>query len=128
MTDKSLPASPSAGRPVVSANPRRSLKASIAAGLTAGMVAIASPAVSHIPEHCVPELVAMIEAVAAKEQYKDTVGTIVELRAAEELLAASKAEILDQMSGVAEWTAKLVEIDDRAHMEAAAFSRCIAGG
>ncbi len=92
------------------------------------MVAIASPAVSHVPEHCMSELVAMIEAVAAKEQHKDTVGTIVEINKAEELLAASKAEILDQMSGIAEWTAKLMEIDNRAYMEASAFSRCVAGG
>ena len=92
------------------------------------MVVIATPAVSHVPEHCMARLAAMVEAVAAKEQHKETVGTIVRVKTAKELRAAPKAEILEDLSSVAEWTAKLMEIDNRAYAESAAFSRCIAGG
>ena len=62
----------------------------------------------------------MVEAVAAKEQHKETVGTIVRVKTAKELRAAPKAEILEDLSSVAEWTAKLMEIDNRAYAESAA--------
>ena len=100
----------------------------MAAVLTAGMVAIAAPAVSHVPERCMPRLVAMVGAETAKNQHKDTVGTIVRLKTAEELRAASKAEILDELSSVADWAAKLMDLDDKAYMEADAYSRCMSDG
>lgn len=127
MANKLPSAGLSAGCPRVSTGPGRTLKAVVAAGLTAGMVAIAAPAVSHVPERCMPRLVAMIGAETAANQYRDTAKTVVRIKTAEKLTAASKAEILDQMTGVAEWTVKLMELDNKAYLEVAAFSRCMDG-
>ena len=115
----------SAGNPRASKGPGRTLKAVVAAGLTAGMVAIAAPAVSHVPERCMPGLVAMVLTEMAKDRHKRTVGAAIRLNTMEEFETASKAEILEQLASVAGWAAKLKDLDNKAYVEVDAFYRCM---
>ncbi len=97
------------------------------AALTAAMATLATPAVSHVPKDCMPRLAAMAGAVLARNEHQETAGTVIRFKTAEDYQAASKAGILDNLTYLAEWTARLMELDDRARAAADAFSRCVAG-
>ena len=89
------------------------------------MVAISAPAVSHVPERCIPGLAAMVLAEITKNQHKRTAGTIGRLKTVEEIETASKAEILEELASVAEWASRLKDLDNKAHVEVDAFYRCM---
>lgn len=117
-----------AGYPRVSTGPGRTLKAVVAAGLTAGMVAIAAPAVSHVPEHCTPRLFAMAGAESVGRQHGKALETIAKPKSAEEYAATSMADKLEQPASVLEWTIGLMKLYNMLYPEADAFSRCVQDG